>query len=358
MANRIRATIGLSASELVFNPSSLFYNAELGFIENLLGSSTLFQDSAGATPVTAIGQSVGRINSANGSGVYASQATTSKKPILKRIPTSGIRNLLADSDDIYAGTDWSSSSNWSPVQVNRYNSIGSGKSWRLTNEGGISSRVFNKNLGASDGVAKTLSAIVEKTDAGSSGVTTIAIRDNTAGQFVALVTLNLDDGSISGGGTVSKLADFGPNGQPVYRFSCTGLVPVGNTIFRYFYATGSSGVNTNSVIAHSFQYENAGSATNQQITVGGYDVYEPGFNQVYWLDYDGADDELALNNPDLGTNATRIRAQLGGPVIEQGLTLGANLTLNTDNLGLILINRPLTSDELAAITNYYTRMVA
>lgn len=331
---------------------------DLGFVANLRDFSTLFQDSAGATPVTAIGQSVGRIDSANGSGVYASQATSSKKPILKRMPTSGVRNLLADSDDIYVGVDWSSTTDWSPVQVNSYNNHASAKSWLLTNPGGLTSRNFSRIVGESDGSTHTLSTILER---GSAATSAIAIRDNTASAFATLVSLAWGSGNVtvsSGVGSAVKLADIGPNGGSVYRIICTGTVPAGNTISRFLYCTGSVGVNTDSVIFHAAQYEKNNVATNQQITVGGYDVYEDGFNQIYWLDYDGVDDELVLNNPDLGTNATRIRAQLGGPIIESGLTLGANLTLNTDNLGLILINRALTADELTAITNFYNEMVA
>lgn len=357
MANRIRAITGLSASASVFNPSSLFYNAELGFIENLLGSSTLFQDSAGTTPAV-LGSVIGRINSANGSGVYASQATTSKKPILKRMPTSGIRNLLSDSDNIFAGTDFNTGVVWSQTAVNALNA--GGTSWRVTNDGVAGSRSLSKLIGASSGAQRVFNFIFEKSVAETAVSSTVSIYNSTKAIHAGRVQLNwiTEAASIlNGNGGVIKLSTSGPNGGVVFKVWCTAAVDSGDNIGIYFYPAGTS-VNTDSVIVHRGQFESGSAPTADQITVGGYDVYEQGYNQVYWLDYDGADDELVLNNPDLGTNATRIRAQLGGPVIEQGLTLGANLTLNTDNLGLILLNRPLTADELAAITNYYTRMVA
>lgn len=358
MANRIRAITGLSASASVFNPSSLFYNAELGFIENLLGSSTLFQDSAGTTPAV-LGSVIGRINSANGSGVYASQATTSKKPILKRMPTSGIRNLMINSGDILTGADWVIGLGWTMTLVNPF--LNGEKGYRFKNDGAASSRNLSKTIGTSDGAARSLSTIFEKSSSDTAVASSIGIYNATTSSFVSRAVLNWSDGSVSNavgsGGYAVKMADIGTNGGVVYRLVCTGSVPAGSIISQFLYPT-STGTNNHSVIVHGSQREIGSSATAYQSTIGGYDVFEPGFNQVYWLDYDGVDDELVLNNPDLGSNATRIRAQLGGPVIEQGLTLGANQVLNTDNLGLILLNRPLTSDELTAITNYYTRMVA
>ena len=46
--------------------------------------STLFQDSAGTTPVTAVEQPVGRMLDKSGRGNHAIQATTTKRPVLSR----------------------------------------------------------------------------------------------------------------------------------------------------------------------------------------------------------------------------------------------------------------------------------
>lgn len=50
-----------SGPPLGFNPASLFRNGEQGWIYDLFDMSTLFQDAAGTTPVTAVGQPVGLI---------------------------------------------------------------------------------------------------------------------------------------------------------------------------------------------------------------------------------------------------------------------------------------------------------
>lgn len=46
--------------------------------------STLFQDAAGSTPVTAVEQTVGRILDKSGRGNHATQATTTKRPVYSR----------------------------------------------------------------------------------------------------------------------------------------------------------------------------------------------------------------------------------------------------------------------------------
>jgi hypothetical protein len=63
-----------------FSPAMLFASGELGAWYDPSDISTLFQDSAGATPVTAAGQSVGRINS-KGGGAHHLTATGTARPV-------------------------------------------------------------------------------------------------------------------------------------------------------------------------------------------------------------------------------------------------------------------------------------
>lgn len=67
-----------------FTPGQLFKSGEQGAWYDPSDLSTLFQDSAGTTPVTAVGQSVGRILDKSGRGNHASQATSSKRPVLRQ----------------------------------------------------------------------------------------------------------------------------------------------------------------------------------------------------------------------------------------------------------------------------------
>lgn len=69
-----------------FSPASLFASGEQGAWYDPSDLSTMFQDSAGTTPVTADGQPVGKILDKSGRGNHASQATAAKRPLYK---TSG-----------------------------------------------------------------------------------------------------------------------------------------------------------------------------------------------------------------------------------------------------------------------------
>lgn len=84
----------------IFNPSSLFASGEQGVWYDPSDFSTMFQDSAGTIPVTAVGQPVGRILDKSGRGNHATQSTTTSRPILQ-IDGSGKYYLSFDGVD-----DW------------------------------------------------------------------------------------------------------------------------------------------------------------------------------------------------------------------------------------------------------------
>lgn len=80
-------------------PARLFRSGEQGFWYDPSDLSTMFQDSAGTTPVTATGQLVGRILDKSGRGNHAIQATGAARPTLQR--DSGGRYYL-DLDGVSA----------------------------------------------------------------------------------------------------------------------------------------------------------------------------------------------------------------------------------------------------------------
>lgn len=69
--------------------------------------STLFQDAAGTTPVTAVGQPVGLVLDKSGNGNHASQSTTASCPIYQ-IDANGFPNLGFDGVDDSLNADFSS----------------------------------------------------------------------------------------------------------------------------------------------------------------------------------------------------------------------------------------------------------
>ena len=87
-------TILLAIRE-AWNPTTaLFANGEVGVFYDCSDLTTMFQDSAGTTPVTAVEQPVGKILDKSGRGNHATQATSTKRPVL-----SARVNLLTKTED-------------------------------------------------------------------------------------------------------------------------------------------------------------------------------------------------------------------------------------------------------------------
>lgn len=75
--------LGVNGTLLSFSPLSLFAAGETGGWYDPSDISTLFQDTAATTPVTANNDPVGRINDKSGNGNHLLQATAGKRPLYK-----------------------------------------------------------------------------------------------------------------------------------------------------------------------------------------------------------------------------------------------------------------------------------
>lgn len=67
-----------------WSPLDLFASGEQGAWYDPSDFDTLFQDAAGTTPVTAVGQPVGRILDKSGNSNHATQATAASRPLLQQ----------------------------------------------------------------------------------------------------------------------------------------------------------------------------------------------------------------------------------------------------------------------------------
>ena len=85
---------GLGIARFKFNPISWFLKGEQGAWYDPSDLTTLFQDSAGTTPVTAVEQPVGLMKDKSGRGNHAFQATAGNRPVL-----SARVNLLTKTED-------------------------------------------------------------------------------------------------------------------------------------------------------------------------------------------------------------------------------------------------------------------
>jgi hypothetical protein len=107
--------LSLRSSSLAgFSPLALFASGEAGYWLDPSDFSTMFQDDAGSTPVTAVGQSVGRWLDKSGRGNHFIQSNVANRPILQ-VDSGGRHFLLFDGSD-----DWlQSAANINPGAVDK-----------------------------------------------------------------------------------------------------------------------------------------------------------------------------------------------------------------------------------------------
>jgi hypothetical protein len=72
-----------SSSPAAFTPADLFANDEVVAWYDPSDLTTMYQDNAGSTPVTAVEQAVGKILDKSGRGNHATQGTAGAKPVLR-----------------------------------------------------------------------------------------------------------------------------------------------------------------------------------------------------------------------------------------------------------------------------------
>jgi hypothetical protein len=92
------------SQSLTAQVQALFAGGKVGGMWDMGDTATLFQDAAGATPVTAVTQPIGRVNDKSGLGNHATQPTAGSRPTY-----SARKNLLVKSED-FADAVWSSAS--------------------------------------------------------------------------------------------------------------------------------------------------------------------------------------------------------------------------------------------------------
>ena len=79
-----------------FSPASLFADGVIGVWYDPSDIDTLFQDSAGTTPVTTAGQPVGLMLDNSGNGNHATQATAAARPTYQTGPARATLDKVDD----------------------------------------------------------------------------------------------------------------------------------------------------------------------------------------------------------------------------------------------------------------------
>lgn len=268
------------------SPASLFASGEQGAWYDPSDLSTMFQDSTGTTPVTAVGQPVGLI--------------------LDKSQGLALGPELATNGDFATDTGWTKGAN-------------------TTISGG------SANFAAASGYA---------------------IWQNSAGIFpggyyeVTYIVSGYVSGTIRS--YIGATPTFGPtisaNGTYTFR---AGPIAGGELGFQSMDAfTGS--IDNVSVKAISGNHATQATAASRPLLAA------TGLSE--WTNYDGVDDVLNTTFPSsLGSSCTVARANVGGaPTILTGQTIGTTYADSTDNAGLIIIDRALTTQETTDLTTWLT----
>ena len=286
--------LGALASSVAraWSPAALFAAGEAGGLWDFSTLANLYQDSAGTTPCTAVGDPIGKVLDTSGRGNHLTQATSTKRPVLGRMPATGVRNLLTYTEDFSA---WSQ--NITSVNSNKYTAPdGSLTADELVADGYNASRSQTVVLSASQ---YTLTFSVR---AGTS--TAFRFGLISGGWLPASASIVSGSGAVSGTGLMT-LTGLDSNWTVI---SLTATATAASTGF--FILPGpfpqSAG---DSIGVWGAQLELGSTATAYQKVGAAYDVTESGVASVYTAYFDGVDDCLVSPSIDFsGTDAMSVFA--------------------------------------------------
>ena len=276
---------------------SLFANGEQGMVYDPSDMSTLFQDSAGTTPVTAVEQPVGLV--------------------------------LDKSQGLVLGPEL-------VVGI-----LDSSANWTLDGAGSVSA----SSLVINSPVSTTTNQVYVPPVAGtfvagkSYSVTFTVVR--TRGQFTCGIGSSpaYNSGNIAASGTYTLTLPCG-----------------GGTPNRIFFASNASTV-TNFIgsITNISVKRLPGNHANQS-TAGKRPLLKNN-GVANYADFDAVDDELVATFPSsLGSSCTVAKSIPGvGASILTGQTIGTTYTISSDICALVITNDALTADETAKLTAYLNK---
>lgn len=295
----IRNSIARAVSSLVARPvngakisfeivmKKLFANGEQGFWYDPSDMGTMYQDSAGTVPVTAVGQPVGLIKDKSGRNNHAYQTVSASRPLLGRHPEGGARNLTTHSNNPNDGS-------WVFIGgLRTANQLDSKGGYTAVRFQGPSSSNTNKQARTLKGGAHTYTVCL-KAGPQNSAQTNILLRNSTTATNFQNGSINLATGEIRGAGWSSRPK---PNGFWECIFTQSTGISAGDLLLCYFGATDVTSA-TFDIIVDYMQIEAGEVSTPFQETTSLLDITEEGVPSTYYLAFDGSDDFLQTNSID------------------------------------------------------------
>lgn len=279
---------GASAS-----PASLFAASEPGVWYDPSQINTLFQDSAGTTPVTAPGQTVGLMLDKSGRGNHATQATSTQRPIYGINPIVGTRNLLIYTEQ-FDDAIWIKSAATIGIDV-AISPDGTQNADKLIETATTAMHYMYRTMTPVNATAYTFSVYAK-----AAGRTIFRI--NAGGGFVTTGTFDLS--AVTATLNAGTSATITPVGNDWYRCTVSGVsssTTAGQcqTILN----TGTyAGDGTSGIFFWGAQMEVSSTATAYQKVVSQYEVTQAGVQSVGYLSFDGVDDNMVI--PSLSLTGT------------------------------------------------------
>lgn len=310
-----------SSSPPAFSPADLSPTAWF----RVMDATSLFQTTDTSTPITAVTQTIGRMNDLSGGARNATQATAGARPTYSRLPVGGVRrNLLVQSEDITT-SPWVAEGSATFTANTGVDLDGNTTLDRVT-YGGLFAGPRQNSLSLSIGVTYTVSFDCRRI----SGTNPLTIQ---------------------GAGGNETYTDFNPTGTLTrYSITFTPSATAHSSLIIGQDRIGGGGVGA--VDIGRFQLEVGSTATAYQKVVTASDVTESGLADVFYAADDGGD-SINWTAP-AGTYTIAYVVPNGTVTILTGQALSgsADALIPSQLVEYVAVNRALTGGETADLTAY------
>jgi len=343
--------LGIGRGQRGFDPASLFVAGNNGAIYDPSVLLSVSQDIAGATPVTAVGQPVGRILDRSGRAAHATQATAAARPAYARAPVGGVRNRVNGSAAVTNSTFWPSPLTANGITCTR---VGQG-----TDTDGLpyvdlryaGTAVANGQFDGAYAVANSNApATLSETWTVSALITLIAGAATRNGTSLTVSVVELSAASAFLAGNSSGVF-FGETEE--MRTATRTLNQA--TVAQVRTTVTLSGVLAGAVIDVTFrvkgmQLERSASRSAYQHNLSMFDITETGLASRFALLDDLVDDAMATTLP-AGTYTVATGDDAGVTILTGQSISGAYTIPGPARLyGAVIISRTLSAPETASLT--------
>lgn len=326
-----------------FTLRNVFNNSPQGVWYDPSDTTTLFQDSAGTTPVTASGQPVGLMLDKSGRGNHATQPTAGSRPIYRRGDSRGVVNLLLRSSE-FDNAAWVKT--LLTVTPNAVNSpTGSLTADKVVVSTGTGAKFVSQSFSVSAGGQYTYSFYAKAAEYPAAGL--VFVSSAFGANIIANYDLINGVANHTGGGTnVSVGITTEPNGY--YRCSLSAqAISTGSTAPQLRvvdrYVSGDrlyTGDGTSGIYIWGAQLNLGSTALPYQRNdshLGG--VATGASTDLHWLQTDGVDDGMVTGSIDF-TGTDKVSVFAGVRKLSDAATglvaeLSATSDLNNGSFGVL-----------------------